>query len=169
MLLIVLSNEPGELVNLPGIGPATARSITAFAFNKPVIFIETNVRTVYIHSFFKNKSEVSDDEIRAVLEQTADMDNSCKWYNALMDYGTKLKKEFGNPNKKSKHYTKQSKFEGSNRQVRGAIIRTLSKKSMTENAILKAVALEPDRIQKNLAQLEKEGMIKKSGKTFSLG
>jgi A/G-specific adenine glycosylase len=44
-----------------------------------------------------------------------------------MDYGVYLKKELKINNKKSKHYSRQSKFQGSRRQVRGAIIRILSK------------------------------------------
>ena len=44
-----------------------------------------------------------------------------------MDYGTWLAKTVENPNRKSKHYIKQSKFEGSKRQVRGSIIRELLK------------------------------------------
>jgi len=56
---IVVSNFHGtlpdsyeELISLPGIGKATAGSILAFAFNKPIPFIETNIRRVYIHFFF---------------------------------------------------------------------------------------------------------------------
>src|ERR1700728_3957745 len=41
-----------ELLELPGIGPNTAGSIMAFAFNIPRAFIETNIRSVYIHFFF---------------------------------------------------------------------------------------------------------------------
>ena len=57
------------------------------------------------------------------------MQSPREWYYALMDYGVMLKKTFPNPNRKSKHYTKQSKFEGSNRQIRGAIIKKLIVKS----------------------------------------
>ena len=47
-----IPREIGELEALPGIGPATARSIRAFAFNEPDIFIETNIRSAYLHFFF---------------------------------------------------------------------------------------------------------------------
>ena len=120
-----------DLEQLPGIGPNTAGSICAFAFNKPVIFIETNIRTVFLYEFFENKSAVTDKEILILVEQTLDWQNPRQWYWALMDYGVFLKKELKADNKSSKHYVKQSKFVGSRRQVRGAII-----KNLTEHAML---------------------------------
>ena len=41
-----------ELEALPGIGPATAAGVLAFALNKPSCYIETNVRTVFLHVLF---------------------------------------------------------------------------------------------------------------------
>lgn len=116
-----------ELESLPGIGPNTAGSISAFAFNKPVVFIETNIRTVFLHEFFKDQELVCDKEILNLVAQTFDKNNARDWYYALMDYGVYLKKELKINNKKSKQYVRQSKFIGSRRQVRGAIIRILSK------------------------------------------
>ncbi len=116
-----------DLESLPGIGPNTAGSISAFAFNKPVTFIETNIRTVFLHEFFSDQELVCDKEILSLVSQTVDKVNPRDWYYALMDYGVYLKKELKINNKKSKQYTRQSKFIGSRRQVRGAIIRILSK------------------------------------------
>lgn len=116
-----------DLQKLPGIGPNTAGSISAFAFNLPVVFIETNIRTVFLHEFFSDKEAVHDKEILVLVQKTLDQKNPRDWYYALMDYGVYLKKELKINNKKSKQYTRQSKFIGSRRQVRGAIIRLLSK------------------------------------------
>ncbi len=44
-----------------------------------------------------------------------------------MDYGALAMDDIPNPNRKSKHYTKQSKFEGSKRYVRAHIVRYLLK------------------------------------------
>lgn len=118
--------DPSELQKLPGIGPNTAGSIAAFAFNYPSIFIETNIRTVFLYCFFREKVDVTDKELMPLIEQTLDKNNPRHWYYALMDYGTILKKNVINPNRKSKHYTVQSKFVGSDRRVRGAIIRQLT-------------------------------------------
>jgi len=116
------------LQTFKGIGPNTAASICAFAFNLPVVFIETNIRTVFLHCFFpETKEKIHDKELLPLIAATLDHENSRDWYYALMDYGVHIKKELKANNKMSKHYTRQSKFVGSKRQVRGAIVRILSK------------------------------------------
>jgi A/G-specific adenine glycosylase len=153
-----------ELVRLPGIGKATASAILAFAFNQPVVFIETNVRTVFIHFFFSEQDAVSDEEILPLVTQTLDTDNPREWYYALMDYGTFLKKTVANAGRKSRHYHKQSPFDGSNRQVRGRIVRYLIKeRKSTEDVLTKQLGLTPGRVRSVLLDLEKEGMITRRG------
>ncbi len=143
---------------LPGIGPATAASISAFAFNKPVVFIETNVRSVFIHFFFPGQTDVADTDILPLVEQSLDRLNSRKWYSAIMDYGTVLKKQVANPSRKSKHYQKQSKFEGSERQLRGKVLKLLTTEK--ELTLAKLTKLLPDtRLENVLEQLTDEGFI----------
>lgn len=159
-----LPNDPDELVKLPGIGNATAASICAFAFNNPTVFIETNIRTVFIHFFFKKQEGVSDKEIIRLVELSLDHDNPREWYYALMDYGVMLKKQLPNPSRKSKHYTKQSKFAGSDRQIRGAILKTaLLKPNLSNHAICsqlaKTLKTNPSRIEKIMHKLESEHFI----------
>lgn len=122
----VVPQAPAVLQTLPGIGPYTAAAVSTFAYNKPNAFIETNIRAVFIFFFFQDQTEVSDKEIFPLIEAAVYTENPRLWYYALMDYGAELKKKTVNPNRKSKHYTKQSKFEGSVRQARGAIIRNLT-------------------------------------------
>ena len=153
-----------HLMKLPGIGPATAHSICAFAFNQPVVFIETNIRTVFIHHFFNDRNEVQDGEIRPLVEQTLDRENPGRWYNAVMDYGVELKKQFANPGQKSAHYKKQAPFEGSNRQVRGAILKTLMKKRrFTRAELIEALPYDAPVITTNIKQLVKEGLVAQKG------
>ena len=124
-----------ELLPLPGIGPYTAAAICAFAYNQPVELIETNVRQVYIHHFFKNKEEVTDKEILEKVRRTVPAGQSRDWYAALMDYGTHLKALNGNNTRKVKGYSKQSKFTGSNREVRAAIVRVLTAQPRTKSQL----------------------------------
>jgi A/G-specific adenine glycosylase len=153
-----------DLVSLPGIGKATASAILAFAFNQPVVFIETNIRTVFIHCFFPQRDAVSDEEILPLVTQTLDSDNPREWYYALMDYGSFLKKTIANAGRKSRHYQKQSPFDGSNRQVRGRIVRHLIKaRKSTEEEMVKQLGLPPGRLRNALLDLEKDGMISKKG------
>lgn len=162
----VLPQEVDLLDGLPGIGYATACSIAAFAYNLPVSFIETNIRRVYIHHFFKDVDTVDDADILKLVRETVSKDNARQWYWALMDYGAHLAKTNDNPNKKSRHYAKQKKFEGSVREVRGGVLRALLKKRYSLTALKK---LYPDeRLFTALTQLEKEGFITKKGESYSI-
>lgn len=116
------------LMALPGIGTATASAICAYAFNQPVVFIETNIRAVYIHHFFPDEEAIGDDQLLPFITETLDATQPARWYNALMDYGVLLKKTMKNPARRSRHHTRQSSFEGSDRQLRGQVIRILLKK-----------------------------------------
>lgn len=135
----IIPDTPELLVQLPGIGNATAGSICAFAFNKPTIFIETNIRAVFIHHFFSDYASVHDQELLPLVAATVDKEHPREWYYALMDYGVYLKRRLPNPSRKSKHHVMQSKFEGSDRQIRGAIIRALTKHAALDKHELIAV------------------------------
>jgi A/G-specific adenine glycosylase len=155
------------LMTLPGIGGATAAAISAFAFNKPVVFIETNVRTVFIHVFFQDKDDVKDADIYPLVEQTLDTSNPREWYYALMDYGVSLKKRYKNPSKQSAHYKKQPLFEGSNRQLRGIILNMLIENpTISESELIIKLNRDPKTVRKNLVQLEKEGFFKRRRNKF---
>lgn len=80
-----------SLESLPGIGQSTRGAIMAFAFGTPTAFIETNIRSIYIHHFFKGEKNVHDREIMPLIEKTLDTENPRDWYYALMDYGVHLK------------------------------------------------------------------------------
>lgn len=155
-------SDPDKLVALPGIGPYTAGAVSAFAFNKPVVFMDTNIRRVYIHEFFRDRENIRDEELLPLVRRTLDTKNPRKWYNALMDYGTMLKQEHPNPNQRSAHYTRQSPFENSNRQARGRILKALvAGTSLTAARIVKETGMDAERVRKNLEQLEREGFLVK--------
>jgi A/G-specific adenine glycosylase len=164
-----LPDNVDELVKLPGIGRATAGCLLAFAFRTPLVFIETNIRRVFIHHFFQNREGVHDNEIMPLVEATLDRSNPRDWYYALMDYGSRLKKEIENPNKKSAHYTRQAPFEGSDRKIRGAVLKSLVENtSMTEEDFVVANNTEKERTKKILSTLVKEEFIKKTGKIYRI-
>ncbi|MGE5309130.1 MAG: A/G-specific adenine glycosylase [Deltaproteobacteria bacterium] len=113
------------LLGLPGLGPATSACVCAFAFGQAFPFIETNIRSVFIHHFFRGKSGVCDTEILPLVEKTLDRSDPRNWYYALMDYGVHLKATRPNPSRRSSGYKKQSPLEGSVRQARARIVRYL--------------------------------------------
>lgn len=111
------------LVALPGIGPATAAGVMAFAHNRPAVYVETNVRAVFIHCLFPDRDAVADKEILPLVADVCPKDNPRAWYYALLDYGAQLKRETVNPSRRSAHHTRQSAFQGSRRQKRAEVLR----------------------------------------------
>ncbi len=164
-----LSQTESELVALPGIGKATASALMAFAFNKPTMYLETNVRSVFLHHFFKDRQGVSDAELLPLIARAAEGQDPRTWNWALLDYGVYIKTTHGNPNKISKHYTKQSKFEGSDRQVRGQILRVLDSGPATSRVLVQELKVDVQRADKILAGLLQEGLISKRRGYLYLG
>ncbi|OQB39750.1 MAG: A/G-specific adenine glycosylase [Candidatus Latescibacteria bacterium ADurb.Bin168] len=120
-----LPRSPEHLQTFPGIGTATAGAICAYAYNLPTLFIETNIRRVFIHTFFGEHETVSDRQILPLVEETLDHTQPRIWYYALTDYGAALGRRLENPNRKSAGYHRQGPFEGSKRQIRSTIVRAL--------------------------------------------
>lgn len=112
-----------ELLKLPGIGPATAGGVMAFAYQKPALYLETNVRTVFLHELFPHEEGVSDKTLEPLVLETCSKEDPRGWYYALLDYGAYLKSIMPNPSRRSKHHSKQSAFEGSKRQKRAELVR----------------------------------------------
>jgi len=162
-----IPDDPALLQQLPGIGPYTAGAITAFAFNRPVVFLETNIRAVLLHIFFSDREGVSDKELTSIAEEVLDPEHPRDWYNALMDYGSDLKRRFPNPSRRSHHHTTQSRFEGSDRQIRGAVLRLLlDQPKLTTKMIQKELGAAPDRLKPIIDNLLQEGFLKKQGTKF---
>lgn len=162
----VFPKSQDELSTLPGIGFNTAGAIYVYAFNEPALFIETNIRTVFIHHFFQDKDNVADKDILPLLQQSLEGQDPRSFYWALMDYGTYIKTQFGNSSARSKHYVKQPRFEGSHRQLRGSVLRTLADGSMTPERLR---SLIPDaRLDYVIEDLTGEGLIEETPNGFRL-
>jgi len=174
----VLPQTREELMALPGIGPNTAGSILAFVFNQPTTFIETNIRSVYIHFFFpliekaesatqrsKTNKKVDDAQLLPLIEKTVDNKNPRQWYWALMDYGSYLKTSLPNPSRRSTHHVKQKPFKGSNRELRSKILQTIMKSPGTYETIVERLGLNENEMEndvailRNIEDLKREGFI----------
>jgi len=154
---------------LPGIGAYTAAAVSVFAYNQPCVFIETNIRAVYIHSFFPNADSVTDAQLEPYIAASLNKRNPRRWYNALMDYGVYLKKLHGNPARKSRHHTVQSRFEGSDRQIRGMIIKILGNvEAMSIRELVRQVGNEPERVRPIIDQLVGERLVQRLRTRLSL-
>jgi len=158
-----------SLLRLPGVGPATAGAVCTFAFGKKEVFVETNIRRVFIHHFFSGKARVSDGEIKSVLAQTLPLVGDVRrFYYALYDYGSFLPKQLKhNPNTASAAYSKQTPFEGSLRKLRGEILRfLLDEKSATDGTIKERLGERKSRVARALESLRKDGIIAQEGETY---
>lgn len=166
----VLPDQPGHLSTLPGIGPATAASITAFAYNKPVVFLETNIRTVIIYHFCNSGESIPDTLLLEIAETILDRKEPRKWYSALMDYGTMLKKTEGNLSRKSTTYKKQSTFKGSRRELRGKILKQLLETpKLTAGKLGDYLDQTPEKLLPVLEQLIREEIVKYGSGKYSIG
>lgn len=168
------------LVSLPGIGPATAAGVTAFARNQRAVYIETNVRTVFIHLLFPNAEAVSDKQLEPLVAACCPADGDVRaWYYALLDVGAHLKSQVENPSRRSAHYARQSTFEGSRRQKRAELVRIVlacpgiatAEAAARLNAEEQAAgrdAVDPELFASIAADLEREGFFREEdGRLFA--
>jgi len=156
-----------DLESLPGIGPYTARAVAAFAFGIAEPCIETNIRTVILYFFFHTHDSVSDRAIMPLVAATIDHSNPREWYYALMDFGVMLKQRYPNPGRRSRHHLQQSRFEGSNRQLRSRLLQAVISNTIITAAELTAqLGAEQEDVERNLADLTHEGFLYQSSRGY---
>ena len=139
---------------------------------------------MYLHFFFRGRKKVKDKEILEIVAETlpsmtrlrsdlspdtrSDLVGHCsvrEWYNALMDYGAMLKETEGNPNARSAHYAKQTKFKGSRRELRGKILRQAA---AGETVSMRDVTSPRHPVSEIFAELVREGVLRREGEEFRL-
>ena len=156
-----LPRDEKALLALPGIGPATASGIRAFAFDEPGVYLETNVRAVFLHELFPDAQDVPDSALRPLVAEACPAsaldvpgaDEPCtprSWYYALLDYGAYLKRTVPNPSRRSRANVRQSAFEGSHRQKRAAAVRVLL--ASREQGVL---GVTPEELSHALTEVER--------------
>lgn len=159
--------QDGErLLALPGIGSYTAAAVQAFAFNKATAMVETNIRSLFIYLFFRNRRTVSDQEILARVQETMPAKGARQWFYALMDAGVEVKKSNPRINKRSKHYARQTPFEGSDRQLAARVLRRAinSHRSLSIQLLERELSVPADRLARALKRLTNEGLLERAGK-----
>lgn len=163
------------LRTLPWVGEYTANAILAFSYNFEVPVIDINIKRVLIHAFgLAENTSLFDLQILAL--SLVPFWKSREWHNALMDYGSMVlhSKATGIQS------AKQSPFIGSDREVRGWILKQLVEDKTPKTIGIKwkkSKLLSFDTIQtqfpkkdivKIIAWLEKEGTVIVKGKNISL-
>jgi A/G-specific adenine glycosylase len=162
-----LPEEPAALRRLPGIGPATAAAVVNYAYAVPAPFVETNVRSVYLHHFFADAADVPDRVLIPLVEATWDLEEPRAWGYALMDYGAWLKRTVPNPSRRSSHHVRQSPFEGSRRQKRSRLLRqVMARPGRSGEEYAADLGLVPGEADRLLEEMAGEGFLERSGGTW---
>lgn len=149
-----------DLASLPGVGPYTAAAVRAFAWNRPALLLETNIRAAILHWFFPRARRVPDAALLPVIEAVQDRRNPRRWYSALMDYGADLKRSVPNPSRQSAHHARQLAFRGSRRELRGTILALAARsRSVKVSDVRKALPRPQEEVAACLADLVREGFL----------
>lgn len=161
--------DEAALRALPGVGPATAAGVRAFAFGEPALYLETNVRAALLHHFFGDRGDVSDAEVRPLVLATLDASDPRTWYYALMDYGAHLKRTLPNPSRRSRHHARQSRFDGSRRQKRARLLRAvLAAPGRSGAELASACEIELALAEELLSELVAEGFLALDGEGYRI-
>lgn len=166
-----IPNDRTIIASLPGVGKATTAALLSFCYNERAIYLETNIRRVLLHCFYPESMGIADKELELLLAKLCDeVDDYKTWYYALMDYGVLLKTLVPNANVRSAHYSKQGKFENSNRQIRGQLIHLLSDTGPKQaEVILQLLSrFEEERVMDCLDQLKAEGFVQETEQVYSI-
>ena len=162
-------DDEEALLALPGVGPYTARAVLAFAYERPTVFVETNIRTVFLYHFFPEAEKAGDAVLEPLVAASLRREDPRTWYYALMDYGSALKREYGNPNARGSGYARQSPFEDSHRRIRGAILRELGAGPATRDALAARLPFARERVELALGELVAEGFAAERGGEIFIG
>jgi A/G-specific adenine glycosylase len=183
------------LLELPGIGEYTARAILSFAFDVPVAVMDTNHRKFYSR-VFGHKKMLTDKELLVFAQEFVNTivqlqmlfskkDATCSvvyyWNQALMDFMSAVAKKNTHPLvqdfilnypeiPKKKQKKKTVKFRDTDRYYRGRIIALLREKESVRLATVQKQFddISPERFQKIIAGLEKDGLIKQANHSIVL-
>ncbi|MHA1990330.1 MAG: Fe-S cluster assembly protein HesB [Candidatus Hodarchaeales archaeon] len=147
---------PESLKRLKGIGDYTSRSILIFAFNYDLATVDTNIRRILIAEGFAEE-DFSAKELLQVASKLVPDKQSRDWHNALMDYASVILTASSTGIKPK---STQSKFSGSNRQIRGQILKLLiEKESIFIDEIKEKINNDEKKILDIVKSLEKDKLI----------
>jgi len=160
-----LPDDYNALCRLPGIGPYTANAILIFVFNRRAVAIDTNVRRVLIHELHLSPG-ISPRHLEEIARLVLPTGEVATWHHALMDYSAMvLPRRLPSAPARSK----QSTFRGSLRQVRGEIVRQLTRKTRVKTTTVAQALHQGEPVVRRAARaLEREGMVAVRGQFIYL-
>jgi A/G-specific adenine glycosylase len=152
----VVPSLPEVLLQLPGIGAYTSRSIPIFADNFDVATVDTNIRRIVLHEFGLPET-LKPRELQMVANRLLPHGQSREWHNALMDYGAL---HLTSQKSGIRPLTRQSKFHGSRRWYRGQMLKALLKTEALPLEALEATWADSPYCLRDIASdLVREGLV----------
>ncbi|PIE31545.1 MAG: A/G-specific adenine glycosylase [Ilumatobacter coccineus] len=166
-----------ELLDLPGIGPYTARAVLAFAFERDVAVVDTNIARVYARI---GGERLSARQAQATADRYLPAGRSWEWNQCLMDLGARLCRARSprcvecpvadrctwnldggdDPAHGSAGVSgRQSRFEGSDRQARGRLLAAAADGPVADTALVEVMGRDHAIAQRLVADLVAEGLV----------
>lgn len=168
---------PEDLSDLPGVGPYTAAAVASFAFGAQVPAVDTNLRRV----LSRWHGESLNGAALTAAAETALGHPAGVWNQAMMDLGATVcvpksprcmtcpVKDWCSGPAAYTPPTAQGRFEGSARQLRGAIIRTLVRHAATIDDIVQQTGFSPSEVEAAVDDLSVEGLVRREiGGTYQI-
>jgi A/G-specific adenine glycosylase len=179
---------------LPGVGPYTATAVLAFAFERDVGVVDTNIARVLARSVGRG---LTAREAREIAETSVPDGEGWWWNQTLMEVGARCCRPrvpqcdacplarrcswllAGHPEPDPAVGSalvsgRQARFEGSQRQVRGRVLGALaggpaSLDSLIEELVGTRALVEADAVVAAVASLVADGLVSAEGECFRLG
>jgi len=149
---------------IPGVGRYTAHAVQIFSTNADLVTVDTNIRRIFIAEFHLPE-DLSAQELWTIAAQCLPQGRSREWHNALMDYGAlqQTAKKTG-----IRPVSQQSSFEGSDRQIRAAVLRLLLSGPSSFETINQTLGGEQMRLRKILDKMVDEELLVQQAKNYQV-
>lgn len=173
-----------SLLALPGVGAYTARAVQAFAFELDSAVVDVNVARILARFHGRRLSARQAQNLADVLVPEGE---AWLWNQALMDIGALVcrtkpqcgecplrtwcgwKGDGADPSIGSAGIgSPQSRFEGSDRQARGRLIKKLGERAIDIDEVAITMDRPPAVAERLVSALISEGLIRREGRMLSL-
>lgn len=175
------------LLALPGIGQYTARAVMAFAFELDAAVVDTNIARVYARV---EGERLTPKRVQAIADEYCPRGDAWVWNQCLMDLGAVVCRPrdpgcdecpvrrrcawAGDPRRpdpavgSSGVSTKQARFEGSDRQARGRLMKALGDGPVAVDDVAAVMQRDEATADRLVADLVNDGLCTRNGPTLHL-
>jgi A/G-specific adenine glycosylase len=146
------------------VGRYTSHAVQIFSTNDDLVTVDTNIRRILLNEFHLPET-IPDKELWMLAEQCLPKGKSRDWHNALMDYGAL---QLTSRKTGIKPKTQQSRFQGSDRQIRAQVLRRLLLETATFSKLQHTLQVEPIRLEQIIRKMIDEQLIVRRNNRYQL-